>query len=275
MVREGMKMLREDNIEPNSYVYNGYMMALSAKGKTEEMERFFRQHKRDFHDLNRPYNIMLHHFIDAKRPNKVHDLLEEMEQERVMMPATTYNILLKDALDSGKEQRFWELIDSMKKHKISSDNITYYLQLLQHQKAGNHAACIALFQYVQKTDGDFPIQGYNAILQSFVAMERDTEVIEVLDYMTQKKMKPDNATHSILIAAFGRLGNLKALQYMASIIMESKAKSRVKVNSWVYTRLLDQLHKLNDYDTCALLLEDMRAKGVAPSMYLIRLELRK
>merc|ERR1719182_918117 len=239
-VRELWHEMRRRHVTPTSITLGCVIDALVNNGFPDEALSLTREIKEDetCKDILNTviYSTLLKGFAQARQPNRVQDVFEEMKQMGIACNTVSYNTMLDANAMTGRMDRADELFRDMQASGVSPDVITYSTLVKGYCQAGDIDQGFQVLRDMVKGGVHEPDEIlYNSLLDGCAKQHRVDDALKLLEDMHQHNVRPSNFTLSILVKLLGRS---RRLNQAFSMVEETCKRFDLQANIHVYTCLL-------------------------------------
>merc|ERR1719269_66245 len=222
-----------------------YGSMIKAYGRARDIERV----RELWHEMRRrhvtPTSITLgcvidalvnNGFPDARQPNRVQDVFEEMKEMGISCNTVSYNTMLDANARTGKMDRADELFREMQASGVSPDVITYSTLVKGYCQAGDIDRGFLVLKDMVNSGVHEPDEIlYNSLLDGCAKQHRVDDALKLVEDMHKHNVRPSNFTLSILVKLLGRS---RRLNQAFSMVEETCKRFDLQANIHVYTCLL-------------------------------------
>merc|ERR1719191_1403191 len=239
-VRELWHEMRRRHVTPTSITLGCVIDALVNNGFPDEALSLVREIREDetCKDILNTviYSTLLKGFAQARQPNRVQDVFEEMKQMGIACNTVSYNTMLDANARTGKMDRADELFRDMKASGVSPDVITYSTLVKGYCQAGDIDQGFQVLKDMVNGGVHEPDEIlYNSLLDGCAKQHRVDDALKLVEDMHKNNVRPSNFTLSILVKLLGRS---RRLNQAFSMVEETCKRFDLQANIHVYTCLL-------------------------------------
>merc|ERR1719331_3086490 len=184
------------------------------------------------------YSTILKGFANAKDPEKVMAVYEEMHRHGLQPNNITYNTMLNAFAQCGAMHRVPALLQEMKAADppIEPDLVTYSTIVKGYCSSGSLDRGLQVYKDMQSDGKHAPDEVmYNSLLDGCAREHRPDDALRLVVDMKRGGVPPSNFTLSMLVKLMGRC---KRLNQAFALIAEISHEYSLKVNIQVYTCLI-------------------------------------
>merc|ERR1719456_1597362 len=239
-VRELWGEMRRRHVTPTSITLGCVIDALVNNGFPDEAFSLVREIKYD--DTSKDilntviYSTLLKGFAQARQPNRVQDVFEEMKQMGIACNTVSYNTMLDANARTGKMDRADELFREMQASGVSPDVITYSTLVKGYCQAGDIDRGYQVLNEMVANGVHEPDEIlYNSLLDGCAKQHRVDDALKLVEDMHKHNVRPSNFTLSILVKLLGRS---RRLNQAFSMVEETCKRFDLQANIHVYTCLI-------------------------------------
>merc|ERR1719420_233828 len=239
-VRELWMEMRRRHVTPTSITLGCVVDALVNNGFPDEALALVREIRDDdtcADILNTVfYSTLLKGFAQARQPNRVQDVFEEMKEMGIACNTVSYNTMLDANARTGKMDRADELFRDMQACGVSPDVITYSTLVKGYCQAGDIDQGFQVLKDMVNAGVHEPDEIlYNSLLDGCAKQHRVDDALKLLEDMHKHGVRPSNFTLSILVKLLGRS---RRLNQAFSMVEETCKRFDLQANIHVYTCLI-------------------------------------
>lgn len=208
------------------------------------------------------YSTMIKGFVNARQPDRVVSLYEEMCSRAIPPNAITYNTILNAFAQCKAMHRVPELLQAMREAepRVEPDLITYSTIIKGYCANGDVDKALELLQ-VMKADARLTPDEvtYNSLLNGCAKQQRLEAAVELVSDMTEAGVPASNFTLSILVKLLGRR---KLLDQAFETVAAISKQYAFGVNVEVYTCLVQACFNNQQPSRALALHEQMLSEGL-------------
>merc|ERR1719460_2226122 len=239
-VRELWGEMRRRCVKPTSITLGCMVDALVCNGLPEEAQLLVREIAEDSSTreiLNTVvYSTLLKGFAQARQPERVHAVYEEMLDGGISCNTVSYNTMIDANARTGNMAKAQELFNSMQEHRIAPDVITYSTLVKGYCQAGDIDMGFQVLKDMNQSGRHDPDEIlYNSLLDGCAKQHRVDDALNLLEDMHKHNVRPSNFTLSILVKLLGRS---RRLNQAFSMVEETCKRFDLQANVHVYTCLI-------------------------------------
>jgi pentatricopeptide repeat protein len=239
-VRELWAEMRRRLVRPTSITLGCMVDALVCNGLPDEAHELVSEiavdaSTRDI--LNTVvYSTLLKGFAQARLPEKVHGVYEEMLDAGISCNTVSYNTMIDANARTGNMAKAAELFNSMQQHGVSPDVITYSTLVKGYCQAGDIDMGFQVLRDMNQSGKHDPDEIlYNSLLDGCAKQHRVDDALNLLEDMHKNHVRPSNFTLSILVKLLGRS---RRLNQAFTMVEETCRRFDLQANVHVYTCLI-------------------------------------
>ncbi|KAE9008192.1 hypothetical protein PR003_g16321 [Phytophthora rubi] len=156
----------------------------------------------------------------AGDPQKVQDVLNQMQEAGVEMTDITFHNLMSAYARGGHVREALALFDKMQKQGIPADEHTYAILMDAHAESGDFDGANALMDELKKTTLEPNLVHYNVLLKACGKVSNLTSAFLLYEEMKERKIKPDLVTFITMMHAVfhGELGAIDQKKVKAALV---------------------------------------------------------
>merc|ERR1719408_1096795 len=182
------------------------------------------------------YSTLLKGFAQARQPERVHAVYEEMLDAGISCNTVSYNTMIDANARTGNMAKAAELFSSMNAHRVSPDVITYSTLVKGYCQAGDIDMGFQVLREMTQSGKHDPDEIlYNSLLDGCAKQHRVDDALNLLEDMHKNHVRPSNFTLSILVKLLGRS---RRLNQAFTMVEETCKRFQFQANIHVYTCLL-------------------------------------
>merc|ERR1719379_2663397 len=239
-VRELWHEMRRRHVRPTSITLGCVIDALVNNGFPDEAFSLVHEIKEDetCQDILNTviYSTLLKGFAQARQPNRVQDVFEEMKQMGIACNTVSYNTMLDANARTGKMDRADELFRDMQACGVSPDVITYSTLVKGYCQAGDIDQGFQVLKDMVNAGVHEPDEIlYNSLLDGCAKQHRVDDALKLVEDMHKNNVRPSNFTLSILVKLLGRS---RRLNQAFTMVEETCKRFDPQANIHVYTCLI-------------------------------------
>merc|ERR1719326_1046211 len=239
-VRELWAEMRRRCVKPTSITLGCMVDALVCNGLPEAAHELVKEIAEDAATrdiLNTVvYSTLLKGFAQARQPERVHAVYEEMLDAGISCNTVSYNTMIDANARTGNMAKAAELFSSMQEHRVAPDVITYSTLVKGYCQAGDIDMGFQVLREMTQSGKHDPDEIlYNSLLDGCAKQHRVDDALNLLEDMHQNHVRPSNFTLSILVKLLGRS---RRLNQAFSMVEETCKRFDLQANVHVYTCLI-------------------------------------
>merc|ERR1719405_55335 len=239
-VRELWSEMRRRCVKPTSITLGCMVDALVCNGLPEAAHDLVKEIAEDAATkeiLNTVvYSTLLKGFAQARQPEKVHAVYEEMLDGGISCNTVSYNTMIDANARTGNMTKAAELFSSMQEHRVAPDVITYSTLVKGYCQAGDIDMGFQVLREMNQSGKHDPDEIlYNSLLDGCAKQHRVDDALKLLEDMHKHNVRPSNFTLSILVKLLGRS---RRLNQAFTMVEETCRRFDLQANVHVYTCLL-------------------------------------
>jgi pentatricopeptide repeat protein len=182
------------------------------------------------------YSTLLKGFAQARQPEKVHGVYEEMLDTGITCNTVSYNTMIDANARTGNMTKAAELFTSMQEHRVAPDVITYSTLVKGYCQAGDIDMGFQVLRDMNASGKHDPDEIlYNSLLDGCAKQHRVDDALNLLEDMHKNHVRPSNFTLSILVKLLGRS---RRLNQAFTMVEETCRRFDLQANVHVYTCLI-------------------------------------
>merc|ERR1719310_1038792 len=239
-VRELWAEMRRRCVKPTSITLGCMVDALVCNGLPEAAHELVKEIAEDAATrdiLNTVvYSTLLKGFAQARQPERVHAVYEEMLDAGISCNTVSYNTMIDANARTGNMAKAAELFSSMNAHRVSPDVITYSTLVKGYCQAGDIDMGFQVLREMTQSGKHDPDEIlYNSLLDGCAKQHRVDDALNLLEDMHKNHVRPSNFTLSILVKLLGRS---RRLNQAFTMVEETCKRFDLQANIHVYTCLI-------------------------------------
>merc|ERR1719405_280145 len=239
-VRELWAEMRRRCVKPTSITLGCMVDALVCHGLPEAAHDLVKEIAEDAvtRDILNTvvYSTLLKGFAQARQPERVHAVYEEMLDAGISCNTVSYNTMIDANARTGNMAKAAELFSSMNAHRVSPDVITYSTLVKGYCQAGDIDRGYQVLNEMVANGVHEPDEIlYNSLLDGCAKQHRVDDALNLLEDMHKHHVRPSNFTLSILVKLLGRS---RRLNQAFSMVEETCKRFDLQANIHVYTCLI-------------------------------------
>merc|ERR1719405_387440 len=239
-VRELWAEMRRRCVKPTSITLGCMVDALVCNGLPEAAHELVKEIAEDAATrdiLNTVvYSTLLKGFAQARQPERVHAVYEEMLDAGISCNTVSYNTMIDANARTGNMAKAAELFSSMNAHRVSPDVITYSTLVKGYCQAGDIDMGFQVLREMTQSGKHDPDEIlYNSLLDGCAKQHRVDDALNLLEDMHKNHVRPSNFTLSILVKLLGRS---RRLNQAFTMVEETCKRFDLQANVHVYTCLI-------------------------------------
>merc|ERR1719375_1670806 len=198
-VRELWDEMSRRRVTPTSITLGCMVDALVNNGLPEEaleLVRSIRDDSEYTEILNTViYSTLLKGFAQARQPNRVQEVFDEMQQLGIACNTVSYNTMLDANARTGKMDRADELFREMQASGVSPDVITYSTLVKGYCQAGDIDRGYQVLNEMVANGVHEPDEIlYNSLLDGCAKQHRVDDALKLVEDMHKNNVRPSNFT---------------------------------------------------------------------------------
>jgi pentatricopeptide repeat protein len=239
-VRELWGEMRRRCVKPTSITLGCMVDALVCNGLPEAAHDLVKEIAEDavMRDILNTvvYSTLLKGFAQARQPERVHTVYEEMLDAGISCNTVSYNTMIDANARTGNMAKAAELFNSMNAHRVSPDVITYSTLVKGYCQAGDIDMGFQVLREMTQSGKHDPDEIlYNSLLDGCAKQHRVDDALNLLEDMHKNHVRPSNFTLSILVKLLGRS---RRLNQAFTMVEETCKRFDLQANVHVYTCLI-------------------------------------
>merc|ERR1719253_514808 len=239
-VRELWNEMRRRAVSPTSITLGCMVDALVTNGFPDEAQQLGREILEDESSaeiLNTViYSTLLKGFAQARQPQRVQEVFEDMKRIGIACNTVSYNTMLDANARTGRMDRADELFRDMQASGVSPDVITYSTLVKGYCQAGDIDQGFQVLREMTASGKHDPDEIlYNSLLDGCAKQHRGDDALNLLEDMHKNHVRPSNFTLSILVKLLGRS---RRLNQAFTMVEETCKRFDLQANVHVYTCLI-------------------------------------
>merc|ERR1719269_488213 len=239
-VRELWAEMRRRNVRPTSITLGCMVDALVCNGLPEEAHQLVLEITADSSTreiLNTViYSTLLKGFAQAKQPEKVQQVFEDMQADGIACNTVSYNTMIDANARTGRMARCDELFKDMQAVGVQPDIITFSTLVKGYCMDGDIDKGFAVLKDMTSRGKHEPDEIlYNSLLDGCAKQHRVDDAMQLIESMAQNNVRPSNFTLSILVKLLGRS---RRLNQAFTTVEDMCKRFDLQANIHVYTCLI-------------------------------------
>lgn len=127
----------------------------------------------------------------------------------------------------------------------------------------NGRSALAEFDKLGQQNSFVSIVNYNRLMSTLRDSGELEAALELFDQMQQKKIRPTEATYTIVLNICGMLGDLNRVERYYE---QLKSTPGLELNHYIYSSMIDACVKCGSFERANKILEEMRKQGLKPTV---------
>jgi len=239
-VRELWAEMRRRNVRPTSITLGCMVDALVCNSQPEEALRLVEDVRDDesLRDILNTviYSTLLKGFAQAKQPEKVQRVFEDMQADGIACNTVSYNTMIDANARTGRMARCDELFKDMQAAGVQPDIITFSTLVKGYCMDGDIDKGFAVLKDMTSRGKHEPDEIlYNSLLDGCAKQHRVDDALGLIESMAKNNVRPSNFTLSILVKLLGRA---RRLNQAFQTVEDMCKRFDLQANIHVYTCLL-------------------------------------
>jgi pentatricopeptide repeat protein len=239
-VRELWAEMRRRNVRPTSITLGCMVDALVCNSQPEEALRLVEDVRDDesLRDILNTviYSTLLKGFAQAKQPEKVQRVFEDMQADGIACNTVSYNTMINSNALTGRMARCDELFKDMQAAGVQPDIITFSTLVKGYCMDGDIDKGFAVLKDMTSRGKHEPDEIlYNSLLDGCAKQHRVDDALGLIESMAKNNVRPSNFTLSILVKLLGRA---RRLNQAFQTVEDMCKRFDLQANIHVYTCLL-------------------------------------
>jgi len=239
-VRELWAEMRRRNVRPTSITLGCMVDALVCNSQPEEALRLVEEVRDNVsmrEILNTViYSTLLKGFAQAKQPEKVQQVFEDMQADGIACNTVSYNTMIDANARTGRMARCDELFKDMQAVGVQPDIITFSTLVKGYCMDGDIDKGFAVLKDMTSRGKHEPDEIlYNSLLDGCAKQHRVDDALGLIESMAKNNVRPSNFTLSILVKLLGRA---RRLNQAFQTVEDMCKRFDLQANIHVYTCLI-------------------------------------
>jgi len=239
-VRELWAEMRRRNVRPTSITLGCMVDALVCNSQPEEALRLVEDVRDDesLRDILNTviYSTLLKGFAQAKQPEKVQRVFEDMQADGIACNTVSYNTMIDANARTGRMARCDELFKDMQAAGVQPDIITFSTLVKGYCMDGDIDKGFAVLKDMTSRGKHEPDEIlYNSLLDGCAKQHRVDDALGLIESMAKNNVRPSNFTLSILVKLLGRA---RRLNQAFQTVEDMCKRFDLQANIHVYTCLI-------------------------------------
>merc|ERR1719161_893615 len=232
--------MRRRNVRPTSITLGCMVDALVCNSQPEEALRLVEGVRDDasLRDILNTviYSTLLKGFAQAKQPEKVQRVFEDMQADGIACNTVSYNTMIDANARTGRMARCDELFKDMQAAGVQPDIITFSTLVKGYCMDGDIDKGFAVLKDMTSRGKHEPDEIlYNSLLDGCAKQHRVDDALGLIESMAKNNVRPSNFTLSILVKLLGRA---RRLNQAFQTVEDMCKRFDLQANIHVYTCLL-------------------------------------
>merc|ERR1719261_1401011 len=182
------------------------------------------------------YSTLLKGFAQAKQPEKVQRVFEDMKADGIACNTVSYNTMIDANARTGRMARCDELFKDMQAAGVQPDIITFSTLVKGYCMDGDIDKGFAVLKDMTSRGKHEPDEIlYNSLLDGCAKQHRVDDALGLIESMAKNNVRPSNFTLSILVKLLGRA---RRLNQAFQTVEDMCKRFDLQANIHVYTCLL-------------------------------------
>merc|ERR1719247_1226324 len=239
-VRELWAEMRRRDVRPTSITLGCMVDALVCNSQPEEALRLVEEVRDNVsmrEILNTViYSTLLKGFAQAKQPEKVQQVFEDMQADGIACNTVSYNTMIDANARTGRMARCDELFKDMQAVGVQPDIITFSTLVKGYCMDGDIDKGFAVLKDMTSRGKHEPDEIlYNSLLDGCAKQHRVDDALGLIESMAKHHVRPSNFTLSILVKLLGRA---RRLNQAFTTVEDMCKRFDLQANIHVYTCLI-------------------------------------
>merc|ERR1719158_609994 len=201
--------MRRRHVRPTSITLGCMVDALVCNGQPDEAHQLVLDVRADADTrdiLNTViYSTLLTGFAQARQPEKVQMVFEEMQVDNIACNTVSYNTMIDANARTGRMDRCETLFQDMQAAGVGPDIITFSTLVKGYCMYGDIDKAFAVLRQMTATGKHEPDEIlYNSLLDGCAKQHRVDDALALVEDMHKNHVRPSNFTLSILVKLLGR-----------------------------------------------------------------------
>merc|ERR1719305_1595379 len=182
------------------------------------------------------YSTLLKGFAQAKQPEKVQQVFEDMQADGIACNTVSYNMMIDANARTGRMARCDELFKDMQAVGVQPDIITFSTLVKGYCMDGDIDKGFAVLKDMTSRGKHEPDEIlYNSLLDGCAKQHRVDDALRLIESMAEHHVRPSNFTLSILVKLLGRA---RRLTQAFETVEDMCKRFDLQANIHVYTCLI-------------------------------------
>jgi pentatricopeptide repeat protein len=182
------------------------------------------------------YSTLLKGFAQAKQPEKVQQVFEDMQADGIACNTVSYNTMIDANARTGRMARCDELFNDMQAVGVQPDIITFSTLVKGYCMDGDLDKGFAVLEDMTSRGKHEPDEIlYNSLLDGCAKQHRVDDALGLIESMAKNNVRPSNFTLSILVKLLGRA---RRLNQAFQTVEDMCKRFDLQANIHVYTCLI-------------------------------------
>ena len=232
--------MRRRKVRPTSITLGCMVDALVCNGQPDEAHQLVLDVRadEDTRDILNTviYSTLLKGFAQARQPEKVQKVFEEMKIDNIACNTVSYNTMINSNALTGRMDSCEMLFEEMQAAGINPDIITYSTLVKGYCMDGDIDKGFSVLKKMTDAGKHEPDEIlYNSLLDGCAKQHRVDEALNLVESMAENNVRPSNFTLSILVKLLGRS---RRLNQAFTIVEDLCKRFDLQANIHVYTCLI-------------------------------------
>ena len=266
---EVFNQMKINGIQANEIIYGCLLNAAIKCNKIDHAMSIFEEMKVAKIPMNIVlYSTLIKGYARSKNFEKAFEIYNQLMEDELICPNTiSYNAILDCCVECGDFKMMNSIYESFKASASENESnpqpdlITYSTVIKGYCKMKNVEKVLDIYNYLKGRE-DFTLDEvmFNTILDGLLKAEKYDEALKIYDHMKSRNLKKSNATYSILIKIFSKLGFVeKAVEIYNEMI-----ESGIKPSLITYTSILQILIKSKRIQNAMEIFDEILSNDLLP-----------
>ncbi|KDP45579.1 hypothetical protein JCGZ_17186 [Jatropha curcas] len=218
-----VKMLSEQNCEPDVWTMNSTLRAFGGSGQIEMMETCYEKFQSAGIEPNiKTFNILLDSYGKAGDYRKMSAVMEYMQKYHYSWTIVTYNVVIDAFGRAGDLKQMEYLFRLMRSERIKPSCVTLCSLVRAYGEAGEPEKIGGVLRFIENSDITLDIVFFNCLVDAYGKLGCFVEMKGVLELMEQKGCKADKITYRTMINAYSSKGMTKHAKELQDLVVSAE-----------------------------------------------------
>eukprot|EP00257_Ricinus_communis_P021752 XP_015581300.1 pentatricopeptide repeat-containing protein At5g48730, chloroplastic [Ricinus communis] len=214
-----VKMLSQQNCEPDVWTMNSTLRAFGISGQIETMEKCYEKFQgAGIEPSIMTFNVLLDSYGKAGDYKKMSAVMEYMQKYHYSWTIITYNIVIDAFGRAGDLKQMEYLFRLMRSERIKPSCVTLCSLVRAYGQAEKPEKIEGVLRFIENSDITLDTVFFNCLVDAYGRMGCFAEMKGVLILMEQKGYRPDKITYRTMIKAYSSKGMTKHVKELQDLV---------------------------------------------------------